>query len=152
MVNNSHNCNSAHNKLVLVDNRYWRDTLDSSTKTLQHEHLVNGNVAGHDNVRLVALGLSDSRERDAGATDRALEKHTACVRVEKATRLGVFDNLQRDAVLDATTWVEELGLAHDLDAQRVGQRVDADEGGVADETDDAVYDLIRAQLNGTLGD
>ena len=68
----------------------------------------------HDDDRVIAAGVGDQRQPDAGIAGGAFDDHPAWPQF--ATRFGGFDNRARRAVLDRTAGIEEFGLAQNAAA------------------------------------
>ena len=68
-------------------------------------------------------------ETDARVASGALDDGAAGLK--KTTFLGILDDVQSSAVLDAATRVLELGLAQDVAACLFGKALEADEGSVS---------------------
>src|SRR5690606_33583530 len=62
-------------------------------------------------------------------------------RPQRAAPLGVANDGQRRAVLDRAAGIEELGLAEDLAAGRLGRRAQPDQRRAADGVDEALADV-----------
>src|SRR5690606_6915279 len=104
----------------------------------EHPHqlaALNREAVGHrDDKRITLLG-ADDRQADAGIAARRL--NDGLPRFEQAAPFRIFDNVEREPVLDRTCRVEELGLDVDrgvLDAQII----DPDRWRVPDRIKDAV--------------
>ena len=84
----------------------------------QHVHLLLALRLGDHDHGAVAARVADQRQADAGIAGRALDDHAAGP--QQALLLGVGDDRQRRAVLDAAAGIQELALAQDLAAGRLG--------------------------------
>jgi len=60
----------------------------------------------HDADELVATNRRDQGQASPGVASRRLDQR--CALLEQAAPFGVFDDRDRDAVLDAVTWVLSL--------------------------------------------
>ena len=95
----------------------------------------------HRQDDVVAAGRADERERDARVAAGGLDDRAAGL--ELAGRLGGVDDRDADAVLDRVGRVVELELADDGRGGSVGDLVDADQRGVADERRRVVVDACH---------
>ncbi len=75
-------------------------------------------------------------EADSGVAGGALDDRAS--RLDEAALFGVLDDVEGSAVLDASSWFHELGLAEHLAAGLGADLVETDERRVADGTDKAV--------------
>ena len=86
----------------------------------------------------VAARVAQVREADAGVAGGALDQRAAGL--QQALLLEVIEDAPGGTVLHRAAGVQELGLAEDLAARLVAERVQADEGGVADGVGEGLAD------------
>ncbi len=126
-----------------------RDEPEIDAAQQQHVLFFLALRLGHDNDGAVAACVADQREADAGIAGGAFDDDAAWL--QQAALLGVLDDVERGAILDRTAGVEELGLAKDRAASRLGGAAQLDQGGIADCADKTVADVhclasVRAPL------
>ena len=101
---------------------------------LQHRDLLAGELVGHDEDHAVPALQGDEREAHAGVAARGLDDRAA--RFQQAVALGGVDDVPRDAILGRAAGVEVLDLREHRRVDAVGDGVERDERGVADEVGD----------------
>ncbi len=102
---------------------------DLGAEETHHLAPLDAEVLGHRHHERVALRRADHGEADAGVAARRLDDRLA--RLQRARLFGIFDDAQRQAVLDRTHRVEGFDLDVEIDA--LGrQLVDANDGRMAD--------------------
>ena len=104
---------------------------------LQHVALVLADLVGADEDALVAAGLGDHRQPDAGVAGRRL--HDRAAGLELAGGLGRVDHADGDAVLHRAAGVEVLHLGQDDGSvlpREVERLVEADQRSVADQVEE----------------
>jgi hypothetical protein len=112
-----------------------------SAESLEDGDLLAAHLLGEGDDGPVALDGADEGEANAGVAAGGLDEH-AVSGSDAAFLLSGLDHAQGNAVLDGAAGVEELAFGVDLavDAERLGDAVEADERGVADVLEDAVHD------------
>ncbi len=111
----------------------------------QHVPLVLADLVRADEDAVVALGLGDDGQPDAGVAAGGLDDGAA--RLEQAVPLGRLDHLDRDPVLHRATRVEVLDLGQDETLGAVGDRTELEQRGVADEVDERVHVLHKETVS-----
>ncbi len=96
---------------------------------------LHRHVRGQHHLEAIALDPRHQSEADAGVPRRRLEEDRTGL--EQPVLLGLLDHGQGDAVFDRPSRVLALELDEDADVGVGAQRADVDEGGVADEIEDA---------------
>ncbi len=88
----------------------------------------------NDDDGAIAERLGDHRQPDAGIAGRAFDDDAA--RLQQSLLLGVADDVERGAILDRLAGVEELRLAENGAAGRLGGALELDQRRVADGFED----------------
>ena len=122
--------------IVRVGVGHGRDEPQIGAAQQQHVLLFLALRLGHDDDGAVAARIADQREADAGIAGGALDDDAAGL--QQAALLGVLDDVERGAILDRAAGVEELGLAEDRAAGRLGGAPQLDQRRVADRADKTV--------------
>ena len=114
---------------------------DDDLRAVRPEHvdLLGAHLVRHDEHALVAAGVRDQREPDAGVAAGRLDDGAAGL--QGAGPLGLFDHGQRDPVLHRPAGVQVFHLGDHLRSQVRGHPGQPDERGVADHVDQRVVNL-----------
>jgi hypothetical protein len=102
-----------------------------SAVRLEHVALVLADLVGADEDALVALGLGDHREADAGVAGRRLDDRAAGLQLARGLR--GLDHAYGDAVLHRPTRVHVLDLREHERLGAVEGACEAEQRGVADQ-------------------
>ena len=120
---------------------------------LEDVALVLADLVGADEDAVVALGLRHHRQADTGVAGGRLDDRAAGL--ERARLLGGLDHPGRDPVLHRAAGVEVLHLGeHERALLRAAGRVqgpaEPEQRGVADQVEQRVHVVHRANLSGPL--
>ena len=88
----------------------------------------------------IPFRIADHGQADARIASRAFDNHAA--RAKRAALFRVLDDGKRGTILDRSARIHELRLAKDVTAGCLGNRPQADEGGVAD----SVQQILRVWI------
>ena len=120
---------------VAIGDRRHLDQLRAAEP--QHVLLFLALGLGNHDHRAVAEGVADQRKPDAGVAGGAFDDGPAGF--QHAPPLGIAHDVERGAVLDRAAGVQELALAEDLAAGRLGRAVETDQRRVSDQFDKTRY-------------
>ena len=115
----------------------------------QQADLLRRHLVRHDKNHLVALEGSRHGEAMPGVARRGLDERAAGP--QQPAPLGILDHGEPDPVLDAASWIELLELRKDGGAEALGDLVEAQQRGAADEVEDALHVLHRGTNSRRVG-
>ena len=113
---------------------------DLGAPRLEQLPALDRHVVGQHDLEVVAAGLGDHRQRDAGVARARLEDHLAGARREGAVLLRLEDHPLGRPVLHRAAGVLALELGEDAHLRVGRQRRDVDDRRVADEVERGFVD------------
>src|ERR1700752_4098023 len=118
---------------------HGRDLAQLGAKEPEHGRLLLALGLRDDDDGAIAAGVADQSEADAGIAGRSLDDDAAGA--QQALLLGILDDGERGAVLDRAAGVEELSLAQDPAAGRLGGGLQLDQRRAADAVDETMANI-----------